>query len=158
VQVRVAGALVAVPDLGCVRVAGIRREPLLERPPVQRLVAVPVVLARRDRGDGGEAGRLDLLRGLVQRDEALVVDPARQRPLPPVRLADDNVAARANRRRECFERSGEVVPDKARAEAEGRVPGFRLERIRVRVGLDDLDQLVNGLLGNMPAGGLRELR
>ena len=94
----------------------------------------------------------------MQRDESLIVDPSRQRPLPPVRLADDDVAARAYGRRERLERSGEVVPDEARAEAERRVPGSRLERIRVRVGLHDLDQLVDVLLGDMPPCGLGELR
>ncbi len=90
---------------------------------MQRLVAVPVVVARRDEALEREPRRLDPADGLAQRDEALVVDAARQRPLAPVRLADDDVAARAHRRRQRSKRSRQVVPDERRAEAQRGIPG-----------------------------------
>src|SRR5665213_883327 len=80
-QVVVAVAFVPLADLACIGVARIRSEPLLERAPVQRLVAVPVIVARCDDSLQREPRRLDRADGLAQRDEALVVDAARQRPL-----------------------------------------------------------------------------
>src|SRR3954467_3952392 len=44
----------------------IRREPAVERLPVERLVAVPVVLGGRDERDDTHAGRLRALDGLRQ--------------------------------------------------------------------------------------------
>ena len=52
----------------------------------------------------------------------------RQRKPPPVRLADDDVAARPHSRRERLDGVGEAAVDEARAEAERSVVGLRLVR------------------------------
>ncbi len=144
-------------DLRCVRVAWIRGEPFVERAPVQRLVAVPVVLARRDHGLQGKARRLDSADGLAQRDEPLVVDAARQRPVTPVRLPDDDVAAGAHGRRQRSERARQVVPHECRAEAERGVPALGVERECMRIGFDDLDEVADAGGGHAFARRLHEL-
>ena len=69
--------------------------------------------------------RLDDRDGAVERGERLVplLVVVGQRPGAPVRLADDDVAARPHARLERVERAGEAAVDEARAEAERGVVG-----------------------------------
>ena len=80
----------------------VRREPVLDGLPVERLVAVPVVLGRGDDRDDRKARRLeDHDRALERRPRvATILVVLRQRKAPPVRLADDDVAAGTDGRRE----------------------------------------------------------
>lgn len=113
-------------------------EPLVERKPVQRLVTVPIILGGGDQADALEPSRLEALDRLGEGDEVLPrlrVDPLRQRPGTPVRLAGDNEAVGPNGRRQRFQRSDQAAPDEARAEAQRRVVASRLERERLRVAL-----------------------
>ena len=129
-QVRALVALVSCPDLDRVRVVGIRGEPGLDGLPVERLVAVPVVLRGGDHRDHPKAGRLEdrdgPLEGRPRLPPVLVV--VRKRKPPPVRLADDDVAAGTDGRRERLDRVREAAVDEARTEAEGGVVRLRLER------------------------------
>ena len=156
-QVVVPRLLVPLADVGGVRVARICRQPLLERTPVLRLVVVPILLARRDQALEREARGLEAGDCLAQRHPALVVDAARQRPLLPVRLADDDVAAGPHRGRKRLDRPAEVVPDEGRTEAERSVPGPRLERNGVRVRFDDLDEIPEPCRFDAPVRRLDEL-
>ena len=121
---------------------------------MQRLVAVPVVLDRRDQLDEREAGCVELRRGLVSATKPWSSMP-RAAATAPVRLADDDVAAgrtagvsaasvppRSSRRRS---RRGRARRPQAPARAGTR-----------RVGLDDLDE-VPSRCRRVDARRLREL-
>src|SRR5207245_6725175 len=71
-QVVVARPLVPVADLRRIGIAWVAREPLLERAPVQRFVAVPVVFARGDHRREREPGGLDARDRLAQGHEPAV--------------------------------------------------------------------------------------
>ena len=97
---------------------------------MEGLVAVPVVLRGGDHRDDLKAGRLEdrhrALEGRPRVPSVLVV--VGQREPTPVRLADDDLAARPHRRRERLDGLREAAVDEARAEAERGVVGLRLER------------------------------
>ena len=130
-------ALVSRPDLGRVRSSGIGREPALDRLPVQRLVAIPVVLGRRDDRDDRARPRSRRSRTVpssVVHGSCAVLVVLRKRKASPERLADDDVATRANSRRERVDGVGEAPVDEARAETERSVVRLRLVRRRRSVG------------------------
>ena len=93
--------LVLCADAGVLGVVGLHGEPLLERAPVQALVAVPVVLGGRDHAGQSQAGGREALDGRLEVDVAVVVRALGQRPAAPVGLADGDVAARRRGGREC---------------------------------------------------------
>jgi hypothetical protein len=130
-------------DLSRVRVVRVLGEPLLDRAPVQRLVAVPVVLRRRDDGDGPQRpGVHDRDRALERRERTvaeLVVVRNRQRA--EVRLADDDMAALAHRGLERIQRPGEAAPDEARAETHRHVVRARLELLLRSIAEPERDEL-----------------
>ncbi len=112
-------------DLLGVRVARVLREPLLDRAPVERLVAVEVVLRGGDhRHDPEHAGLHDRHRAVERRERVVPVRVILgQRQPPPEWLADDDVPARPRCGLERVERPRETAPDEARAEAQRDVVG-----------------------------------
>src|SRR4051794_2515054 len=143
------------------RMARIRREPAIQRLPVERLVAVPVVFGGRDEGDDAYAGRLRTLDGLRQRQPLLFVRPpvgdrlglGRQRPAAPVGLADPE---ERSRRAKALERWDEPAVDERGAEAERGVVAGGFERRSV--GLDELDSIFEPRLRDAFSCGGEELR
>ena len=133
-EVRPFLALVSAADLRRVRVVAVRREPALDGLPVERLVAVPVVLRRGDDRDDRQAGRLEdeTVPSRVVHGSSSVLVVVRKREPPPVRLADDDVAAGTNRRDERVDGVRKAAVDEARAEAERGVVRLRLERRAAR--------------------------
>ena len=132
-------ALVTAADLRCVRVVAVGREPALDRLPVERLVAVPVVLGRGDDGDDRQAGRLEHEDGALEGRPRLVavLVVVRQRQPAPVRLADGDVPAGTNSGDERVDRVRKAPVDETRAEAERRVVRLRLEgRLRAVLELE----------------------
>ena len=106
---------------------GIRRKPVFERVPVQRLVPIPVVGRRIDQRVECEPRCVEALNRLRQRHVPTVGDVVGQRPASPVRLADDDVAAFAGGGHERSERTGQIAPHEARAEAHCDVVARRFD-------------------------------
>src|SRR5205807_5701385 len=137
-------------------------EPAVERLPLERLVAVPVVLGGGDERDNAHARRLRTLDGLRQRQplsfgcarrRMVQLGHGRQRPHPPVRLADRN---ERRRRAEALERGYEPAVDRGRAETERGVVVAELERRGI--GFDELDPILELRLSAALPGGGEELR
>jgi len=101
--------------------------------------AVPVVLGRRNQPDEGELLPLEPIDGLAQAGVALAGSRPIERPRPPERLSDGEIAAVTDGGRERSERSLETLPDESGAEAGGDVEAFRLEPESACVCLDHLD-------------------
>src|SRR6266508_3866234 len=155
VEVVVSEAFVAYAQVVC---SGMSCEPLLERAPVQALVAIPVV-----GGGGDDPGHPDALLGeprnrAREADVALVVDHVRQRPFAPVRLTDGDEAAGRHGRNQPCSRIADVAPHEARAEAERCVPRRSFERKVRGIRRVHVDERFEAARGDACPGLVRELR
>jgi len=72
-------------------IVGIRVKPLLERTPMQRLVAIPIVGRRSDERLQPKPGVGESRCSLGECHEPLIGDSLGEGPSPPVRLTDDDV-------------------------------------------------------------------
>ena len=142
-EIRPLVLLVPCADVGSVRVVCVRREPAFDGLPVERLVPVPVVLGRGDDGDDRKSRCLeDHDRPLQRRPRVTtILVVLGERKTPPVRLADSDMAAGTDGRRQRIHGLGEVAEDEARSEAESRVVGLGLERRACPVTKLERDQL-----------------
>ena len=119
VEVGALGVLVSRANVVGVRIGAVRGEPLLDRTPVERLVAVPVVARGVDHADRAQAVCLDRRdrghEGRVRSVGAPIV--LRWRPAP-VRLPDDHVTTRPFGRGQRIDRAVQPVEHERRAKAE----------------------------------------
>ena len=114
-QVVALRVLVPRADLGRIVVVGIRGEPALDGLPVERLVAIPVVLGRRDDGDDREPGGFEDRDRSFERGPRFTVGPRSRRageagastarPRPRSRRVERPVRARRRCRRGSRRRS-----------------------------------------------------
>ena len=137
-----------------IRVFRVLGEPLLERPPVETLVAVPVVLGGCDQAGQREAARLEALDSRHKVDETEGVRVG----LMPERLADRNEAAGPDRRHERLRGVADVPPDEAGTKTERRVPRLGLDGVGGGIGRLDRHQAAEPALRDSRPRVVRELR